>query len=187
MKVRDWPYVPVALVYGIVDRGTDPGFRNHNFGLVRYDGSLKPAYAAFQRGAGKLAGLIPIEPGDTEVPVDPGEEEPGESDDDEDEVDATTRRLTLGIVRKGRRFYARGRAEPRARIQVRGRRYLREKKRFARRAMWTLRVRASRRGRYNLRFDPHLGAGGRWQLTASYARSPRSIRALATVRSGRKR
>ena len=62
LKMRDWPYVPVAIVYGLKDVGTDPTDRNDNFGLIRYDNSPKPAYAAFRRGTEVLSGLGRLRP-----------------------------------------------------------------------------------------------------------------------------
>ena len=55
LKIRDWSYVPVAIVFELVDERDDPDDRESNFGLVRHDGTLKPAYHAFKRAAEALA------------------------------------------------------------------------------------------------------------------------------------
>ncbi|MGH2838204.1 MAG: GH39 family glycosyl hydrolase, partial [Thermoleophilaceae bacterium] len=197
VKVRDWPYVPVALVYGLKDVGTDPTDRNDNFGLIRYDGSPKPAYAAFQRGAEVLSGLRepPVEPevpGD-DVAVDEDVADEGvaveqavsaELDDTGDVVVSSTRRMRLSLTRAGERIYVRGDAEPRTVVRLRAHRYLRAERRFSRRARFTDEVRVSGSGRFVRRLDARLGRG-RWRVTASYAELPEEARAQVTLKGGR--
>ena len=45
--IATWPYVPVAVWYGLRDTGRDPQSRLDNYGLLRADWSAKPAYSAF--------------------------------------------------------------------------------------------------------------------------------------------
>ena len=59
IKAADWLYVPVIIIYELQDQGTDPGVRNHNFGLLRYDATFKPSYEAFRRAALALPTLRP--------------------------------------------------------------------------------------------------------------------------------
>jgi hypothetical protein len=54
-QVRSWSYVKAAIYYDLVNEGTDRASTIQNFGLVRSDHSLKPAYAAFKAGADAVA------------------------------------------------------------------------------------------------------------------------------------
>ena len=175
VKVREWPYVPVAIVFELIDERDEPDDRESNFGLLRHDWTPKPAYDAFRRGADALAGG----PESDEFPVSEGAEAPTAQV-------AVPRRLRLAIRRRGGRIYARGLAEPRTVARLRARRYLRRKGRFARRPAYSARVRVRRSGRFARRLDRRL-ARGRWRITASYARAadPALTRALLTLRSGR--
>lgn len=179
-KVRDWPYVPVAIVFELVDERDDPGDRESNFGLLRHGWEPKPAYAAFRRGAAVLAGDAA-----PEIPVPAFSQEDG-LESSEEVAQTAPARLRLAIKRRGARIYARGVAEPRSIARVRARRYLRGKRRFARRAAYSVRVRVRRSGRFARRLNRRI-ARGRWRVTASYVRksgSPRA-RARVTLRSGR--
>jgi len=148
VKVKDWPYVPVAIIHELQDEKADRSERNANFGLLRYDGSMKPAFEAFHTGAVQLA--------DQSTPrsVDPDE----------------PRRLRVWLDRQEERVFARGVGEPRRVAKVRAYRYLRGKKRFARHPAYTARVRVRASGRIKRRLDERL-AHGRWRLKAKYARS----------------
>jgi hypothetical protein len=69
--------VPVGITYGLKDRSSNTSYYLDNFGLLRYDGSHKPAYAAYQRGVAALAQGTPPPPGEsTPTPTDPGTVEP---------------------------------------------------------------------------------------------------------------
>jgi hypothetical protein len=50
-QLPHWPYVAAALDYTLVDRGRDATVLNDNYGLVRFNGTPKPAYAAFMAAA----------------------------------------------------------------------------------------------------------------------------------------
>lgn len=52
--VATWDYVPVAIYYGLKDVSRDPWNPLANFGLLRHDGSPKPALGAFRAAAGAL-------------------------------------------------------------------------------------------------------------------------------------
>ena len=192
VKVRDWPYVPVAIVYGLKDVGTDRTERNDNFGLIRYDGSAKPAYAAFRRGAEALASPADVVLEEEETADDPGvaadeqdvaveQDVVAELDGSTDEVVSSTRRMRLSISRGDERIYVRGSAEPRTVVRLRAHRYLRAKRRFSRRAAFDVDVRVSRSGRFVRRLDRSLGRG-RWRLTASYAEIPEATTAHVTLK-----
>jgi len=49
--VRSWPYVPVAVYYGLDDQSSDRRDREGNYGLLRHDGSPKAAFGAFRTAA----------------------------------------------------------------------------------------------------------------------------------------
>jgi polysaccharide biosynthesis protein PslG len=49
--LRAWPYVDVAVVYGLRDMGTDPDDYLDNFGLLRHDGAPKRALGTFRNAA----------------------------------------------------------------------------------------------------------------------------------------
>ena len=163
LKVREWSYVPVAVVFELVDERDDPDDRESNFGLVRHDRTLKPAYNAFRRAAETLA-------------------EGGEDGAVLPEVQPT--RLRLAVVRTEAGVYARGSGAPHAVARLRAHRYLRSKGRFARRASYAIRVRVGRSGRFTRRLDDRL-ARGRWRVTASYVSTAASLGTRVIVRGGR--
>jgi hypothetical protein len=147
VKVRDWPWVPVALIYELQDYSANRDDRNSNYGLLRYDGTPKPAFEAFHRGALELS-KGPIEPRSVDQP----------------------RRLRVWLDRSERRVFARGVGEPRRVARVRAYRYLRGKERFARRPAYVAKVRVRASGRIKRRLDSRF-AQGRWRLKAKYARA----------------
>ena len=163
LKVRDWDYVPVAIVFELVDERDAPGDRESNFGLLRHNGTPKPAYAAFRRAADVLA-----------AGEGPGLPERSAGSDTP---------LRLAVVRTDSGIYARGAGAPLAVAHVRAYRYLRAQRRYARRASYTVRVRVGRSGRFLRRLDGRLSRG-RWRVTAAYAGSSAS-RDTRIVRGGR--
>lgn len=155
--VRDWPYVPVAIVFELQDERDDPDDRASNFGLLRYDGTPKPAYDAFRRGALTLSGTFAAEPPRpvrTLQSVEPD----------------TRRRLRVRIVRRERGVSARGAGEPNSVARLTAYRYLRAKRRFRHRASFAARVRVGSSGRFVRPLDSRF-ARGRWRVAASYGRS----------------
>jgi hypothetical protein len=148
LQVKQWPYVPVAIIYELQDESADRADRNSNFGLLRYDGTFKPAFEAFHRGALALSDPRPPQSLDPDGP----------------------RRLRAWLERHERRVYARGVGEPRSVARVRVYRYLRSKRRFARRATYAAKVKVRASGRFKRRLDSRF-AHGRWRVKAKYARS----------------
>jgi hypothetical protein len=53
-KLKSFRWAGPSFFYSYRDKGKDPSDREQNFGIVRYDWSRKPAYAAFQRVAGQF-------------------------------------------------------------------------------------------------------------------------------------
>ena len=154
IKASEWPYVPVIIIYELQDQWDNPGDRNSNFGLVRYDGTLKPAFDAFRRGALALPSLAGAGP---PRPITPPSTEP-------------RRRLRVWIDSHERRVYVRGVGEPHSVARVRAYRYLRQQRRFARRATFAARVKLRASGHFARRLDSRHG-GKRWRVKAKYARS----------------
>jgi len=54
---HDYKYIPVSMIYNFKNDGTDPANAEHNFGLIRNDSTLKPAYSAVQAYTKNLAGM----------------------------------------------------------------------------------------------------------------------------------
>jgi hypothetical protein len=50
-KLKSWSWAGPSFLYNFRDKGTNLSDREQNFGLVRYDWSPKPAYAAFRNVA----------------------------------------------------------------------------------------------------------------------------------------
>ena len=54
-QIARWPYVKANIVFNLLDAGADRADRNDNFGLMRADGSAKPAFASIRTAAATLA------------------------------------------------------------------------------------------------------------------------------------
>ena len=46
-------YVPVVFWYNFREKGTDPDDWEHNYGLIEYDWTIKPAYEAYREYVGR--------------------------------------------------------------------------------------------------------------------------------------
>jgi len=55
-QMRQWDYVKVNIWFNLQDESSNPWDLIGNYGLLKYDGSEKPAYAAFRRAAAALSG-----------------------------------------------------------------------------------------------------------------------------------
>jgi hypothetical protein len=53
-QIARWPWVKVNVTYEMFDTGSDRGDRSGNCGLRRFDGTAKPAWAAFRQAATTL-------------------------------------------------------------------------------------------------------------------------------------
>jgi hypothetical protein len=54
-QVARWPYVKVNIWFNLLDAGSDRADKYSNCGLVRVDGTAKPAFAAFGTAVATLA------------------------------------------------------------------------------------------------------------------------------------
>ncbi|OGI03707.1 MAG: hypothetical protein A2Y25_08195 [Candidatus Melainabacteria bacterium GWF2_37_15] len=57
LVMHDFYNVPVSIVYDFRNDGTDPNNAEHNFGVIRNDYSIKPAYNAIKAQREALAGM----------------------------------------------------------------------------------------------------------------------------------
>jgi hypothetical protein len=55
-QIARWPYVKVNIWFNLLDAGSDRADKYSNCGLVRVDGTAKPAFAAFRTAVATLAG-----------------------------------------------------------------------------------------------------------------------------------
>jgi hypothetical protein len=55
-QIPRWSYVETAIYYNLVNSQNDRASLYGNYGLVRYDRSLKPAYSAFRKAAKAFSG-----------------------------------------------------------------------------------------------------------------------------------
>lgn len=103
-QMRKWDYVPVGIAYELQDIADDPDDRVSNFGLLRHDGSRKPAFDALRRAAS--GDIPPIDPpvcptsggsrteergsdaaADEDAPDDSAPDDEGDSNDGEESND----------------------------------------------------------------------------------------------------
>jgi hypothetical protein len=54
-QIARWPYVKVNIWFNLLDAGSDRADKYSNCGLLRVDGTAKPAFAAFRTAAATLA------------------------------------------------------------------------------------------------------------------------------------
>jgi hypothetical protein len=58
-QIVRWPYVKANITFNLLDVGSDRADRNANFGLLRADGSAKPAFASIRAAVATLASGAP--------------------------------------------------------------------------------------------------------------------------------
>ncbi len=190
--MRSWDYVPVGILYELQDTRNEPSDPQSNFGLLRHDGSSKPAFAALSRAARGLSRPVPAGSGKgaEKESAEPGQRSLALR---VARVDwqalkirllrerfrgapaaraAATRRVRKRASRLGKgasrfRLIARGRGEAGKRVQVRAYRYLAKRGRFSKRAGVSVRFRVNKSGRFSRRL-PQRVANGRWRITAGY-------------------
>jgi len=159
-QMREWSYVAVGVWYNVKDRGTDRYEKDENYGLVRYDNTPKPAYAAYQRAAAATSGSTP-------------------TSGKKARARAARSTVRFRIVRQHGRLYIRGSAPKRARVRFAGYRFDRHRSRFRTRAATRFRVRASRKGRFSHRLSRRLVRRGTWRFSARVRTAPRTTMRVA--------
>jgi hypothetical protein len=151
-QMSKWDYVQVGVWFKLQDTSPNQGDRNDNYGLLRYDGSEKPAFAAFRDAAN---GRPPV---------------------------SRPRRIRLKVFKLGRRVFARGSAPDAKTVTIRGYRVRRVhgKLRVSRHASYRKVVRVSRTGRFRARLSSRL-RHRRWHFLAK-ARGTRLLAARSSLR-----
>jgi hypothetical protein len=158
-RMRSWDYVQVGVWFNLQDTARERSSRLDNYGLLRYDGSEKPAYRAFRAAARALA---------TGAPMPRRPHQPAR------------KRIRLKLFKRGRAVFARGSAPAAKRVAIRGYRLRRGKRRLPRRASYMKVIRVKRSGRFRARLSRRVRTG-RWRFVAT-ARRPRLIAARSSLR-----
>ena len=155
-QMRSWPYVQVGVWFNMQDTGADRSSRIDNYGLLRYDGSPKPAFAAFRDAAFKLSRGLPI-------------------------VKKKRKRIRLKVWKRHRRVYARGYAPQARTVTIRAYRVRRHhgRLRISRHARYRRVIRVTRSGRFRGRLSSRL-RHKRWRFVAR-ARGTRLIAARSSL------
>jgi hypothetical protein len=160
-QMRSWSYVPVGVWYNLRDRSSDLGDRVSNYGLVRHDGSEKPAYAAFRAAVAGLAGDAAAGSGAGSGTGDSASGATGE-----------TERVRLVVRRKRRKVYARGTAPSRRIVRLRAYRYSKRTRSWRKRPAYRRSIRANAAGRFHRRLRKRSLRRGKWRFTATLAGAP---------------
>lgn len=127
-QLSKWSYVQVGVWFKLQDTTPDRGSRNDNYGLLRYDGSEKPAFAAFRDAAHGSSGH------------------------------PKRGHIKLKVFKRGRKVFARGSAPKAKTVTIRGFRIRRHhgKLRVSRHASYRKVVRVSRSGHFRTRLSSRL-------------------------------
>jgi hypothetical protein len=127
-QMRQWSYVQVGVWFKLQDTTPDRGSRNDNYGLLRYDGTEKPAFAAFRDAAHGTG------------------------------TRRRRRHIKLKVFQRGRKVFARGSAPKAKTVTIRGFRIRRYhgKLRVSRHASYRKVVRVSRSGHFRTRLSSRL-------------------------------
>ena len=172
-QMRSWSYVPVGVWYNLRDRGTDLGDRVSNYGLVRHDGSAKPAYAAFRAASAELATDGQEAGSGSGIP---GTGSPGSGSGSTGEAGSGAtgdgERVRLLVRRKRRKVYARGTAPSNRVVRLRAYRYNKRTRSWRKRPAYRRSIRANATGRFRRRLHKRSLRRGKWRFTATVAGAP---------------
>jgi polysaccharide biosynthesis protein PslG len=141
-RMQSWSYVDVGVWFNLEDTSADEGDRVDNYGLLRQDGSDKPAYGAFRDAAGAVISNRAVA------------------------ASTPQRRIRLRVYRRGGRVYIRGRARGVRKVTVRAHRYSRSRRRYSRRGIHRRVIRVSSSGLFKTRLRSRGLKRGRWKLVA---------------------
>jgi hypothetical protein len=174
--MRSWSYVPVGVWYNLRDRTADTGDRVSNYGLVRHDGSEKPAFAAFRTVAAELgSGSAPPPSGSTDTGTGTGTSGGGDSG-------TRTGGVRLKVKRKRGRVVVYGSAPAGSTVRLHGFRYNRARSRWSHRPALRRTLRARATGRFKRRLSERSLRRGRWRFTARVAGTTETAAATARLR-----
>jgi len=157
-QVQKWGYVDAAIWYNLKDRGTDPYEALDHFGLLRHDESRKPAFEAFKASA---AAMSSGQPAPTGTSSKPGNRKGNRK----------SRRLVVRVVRRGGRYFLRGRATRGALVRLAGYRLDRRGRGLQRGPALRMRARARKSGHFSRRLPARrLRRAPRWRFAARTGR-----------------
>lgn len=145
-RLRTWDFVQVGVWFNLEDTAGDRSSRVDNYGLLRHDGSEKPAFRAFRAASRALATGAPM-------PRGPGNGRKWRR-----------KRIRLKVFRRGPRVLARGSAPTAKRVIIRA--FRRSARRSAHRPRHVKVVRVNRSGRFRARLSRHVRVG-RWRFVAT--------------------
>jgi hypothetical protein len=174
-QVQRWSYVETAIYYNLINSGDDRASLYGNYGLVRYDRSVKPAYAAYKKAAKNFTGSAARATGDsssggqaragTSLPATVTVPAPSTPTTPGAKAPKARKSGSLSVRRVGRGLRIAGASSPRAKIRLRIFR-MRHGRRVSR-PTFTLHARARGSGRFVLvTRNPRLEHGS-WRVVAS--------------------
>jgi polysaccharide biosynthesis protein PslG len=165
-QMAEWSYVPVGITYGLKDRSSDISYYLDNFGLLRYDGSRKPAYAAYQRGVAALAQGTTTDPGSTDSgtgttePPDTGTTEPPSNGSSKPPGKGKKPRLRLRALQGDSVLHVRGRTLSADVVKVK------VKSMYGGKPAYTATIPVPDEGSFSERLTSPVLHGGPWRATA---------------------
>ena len=168
-QLRSWPYVPVAVWFNLRATTSDPADRVGNYGLLRYDGSPKPSYAAFRDAAAGL-NVTTAEPAPTPPPsgtsTTPTTDttSPTRPPKGRKKVRGVSASGPIDIRRRRGRVHVSGEVARAGVLRVSAFRYDSRRRRFARRPTFRLRLRVTRAGRFHRVLADRRLRRGTWRL-----------------------
>ena len=178
-QVPRWSYVETAIYYNLINSGNDRASLYSNYGLLRYDRTLKPAYAAFKLAAKNFTGTAAGAAGDSgsagqtgadlpaavTVPAPSTPSTPAAPGKPATKSPKARRSGSLSVRRVGRGLRIAGASSPRAKIRLRI--FRMRHGRRVRRPTITLHTSARGSGRFVLvTRNPRLKRGS-WRVVAS--------------------
>src|SRR4051794_3361736 len=170
-QMQTWSYVPVGIWFNLKNTSSDTSSRLDNYGLLRRDGSQKPAYAAFRDvGAGLANGTLPPPSGTGTVTGTGTTGAGGPATGSKGKKNRA--RILLRVIRRGGRVVAKGRAPSKSRLRLSAFRYSRRLGHFVRRPNWRKSVVVESDGHFAVRLRHAALRRGRWRIVASSVEPP---------------
>jgi polysaccharide biosynthesis protein PslG len=174
-QVPRWSYVEAAIYYNLINSGDDRASLYGNYGLVRYDRSLKPGYAAFKKAAKNFTGTAASAPSESSsagqtqagasLPATVTVPAPSAPAAPAAKAPKARKSGSLSVRRVGRGLRIAGASIPRAKIRLRIFR-MRHGRRVSRPSL-TLQTRARASGRFVLVTRDSRLKHGAWRVIAS--------------------
>jgi hypothetical protein len=163
-QMQQWSYVQAGIWYEVVDMGADKNDPLSNYGLLRYDYSEKPSFAAFRTAASAVSSGSPLQTGTTSGS--------GSGTTSPRKRPKRSVRLHLSLRRSSGRMEAVGTSTRSGTVAL----TLYPRSKLARRALGRrslhVRLRLRRAGRFALRLRPRALRRGRWRAVATLVGTP---------------